>query len=63
MDQIAYAGFGGLGMPEICVIAGVAVLLFGGSKVGEMGRGMGEAIRNFKGAIREGDEAKKEVEK
>ena len=53
----------GLGMPEILVIAAVAVLLFGGTKVAEMGKGMGEGIRNFKSALREGEEAKREVER
>ena len=57
---IQLAGFAGLGFPEICVIAAVAVLLFGGKKVGDLGKGLGEGIRNFKTALK-GDEDKPEV--
>ena len=53
----------GLGFPEVLVIAAVAVLLFGGKKVGELGKGLGEGIRNFKTAIKGDEETKKEEEK
>ena len=50
-----------LGMPELLVIVGVAVLLFGGKKIPEVAKGIGLGIRNFKTAIRE--EPQPEVEK
>ena len=40
----------------------LAVLLFGGKKVGELGKGLGEGIRNFKTALK-GDEEKVEEKK
>ncbi len=49
-----------LGMPELLVILGVAVLLFGGKKIPEVAKGLGEGIRNFKNALK-GDP--KEIEK
>ena len=50
-----------LGFPELLVILGVAVLLFGGKKIPELAKGLGEGIRHFKTALK--DEAKGEPEK
>ena len=44
-----------LGLPELMVILVVAVLLFGGKKIPEVAKGLGEGIRNFKSALK-GDE-------
>jgi sec-independent protein translocase protein TatA len=47
--------FGGkLGFPELCILAFIALLFFGPSKLGDLGKGLGEAISNFKGAMKEG---------
>ena len=59
--QIAGA-LGGLGFPEILIIALVAILLFGGKKVGDLGKGLGEGIRNFKSALKGDDEKDAKVE-
>jgi len=42
-----------LGMPEILVILVVAVLLFGGKKIPELAKGLGEGIKNFKHAMKD----------
>lgn len=51
-----------IGFPELLVILGVAVLLFGGKKIPEVAKGLGEGIRNFKTALK-GDEDKGDTKK
>ncbi len=57
---------------EIIIILAVIVLIFGGAKLPELGKGIGEAIKNFKKSVTEPkeinvtpgkDEEKKEEEK
>jgi sec-independent protein translocase protein TatA len=50
------AGFGGLSGTELMVVLGVAVLLFGGKKIPEVAKGLGEGIKNFKNAMRADEE-------
>jgi sec-independent protein translocase protein TatA len=45
--------FGSIGMPELIVIFVVALLVFGPSKLPDLGKSLGEAIRGFKKAINE----------
>ncbi|HLK20535.1 MAG TPA: twin-arginine translocase TatA/TatE family subunit [Bryobacteraceae bacterium] len=45
--------FRSIGLPELLVILVVAVLLFGGKKIPELAKGLGEGIKNFKGAMKE----------
>lgn len=39
-----------IGTPELILILGVALLLFGGNKLPELARGLGKGIREFKDA-------------
>jgi sec-independent protein translocase protein TatA len=41
-----------IGLPELLVILAVAVLLFGGKKIPEVAKGLGEGIRNFKNSLK-----------
>jgi sec-independent protein translocase protein TatA len=44
--------FGGkIGLPELLLIMGIALLIFGPKKLGELGKGLGEGIRNFKSSM------------
>ena len=51
----------GLGFPEIILILVIVILIFGTSRIPELGKGLGEGIRNFKKSVRndDGDETKK----
>ncbi len=46
---------GSLGMPELLLIAVVVIIVFGGGKLPQLGRGLGEGIRNFREGMREGE--------
>lgn len=43
--------FGRLGPMELLIIFGVVVLLFGGKKIPEIAKGLGEGIREFKASM------------
>ena len=51
--------FGSLGIGEILVIGLIAVVIFGGSRMADLGKGLGDGVRNFKRALREGEDDKK----
>ena len=42
-----------IGVPELLVILVVAVLLFGGKKIPELAKGLGQGIKNFKEALKD----------
>ncbi len=46
----------GLGTQELMIILIIVVILFGATRLPQIGRGIGEAIRNFKKATSEKDE-------
>ncbi|GAB4390125.1 MAG: twin-arginine translocase TatA/TatE family subunit [Thermodesulfovibrionales bacterium] len=46
----------GLGMQELVIILVIVVILFGATRLPEIGKGIGQAIRNFKKATSEPDE-------
>ncbi|HUE84336.1 MAG TPA: twin-arginine translocase TatA/TatE family subunit [Pyrinomonadaceae bacterium] len=55
---------GGLGTPELIVIAIVIVLLFGATRLPQLAKALGQSKRAFKEGLDESDkEAQKEIEK
>lgn len=49
----------GLGVWEIILIFGLLILVFGAKRIPEIGRGLGEGIRNFKGSVKGDEESRK----
>jgi sec-independent protein translocase protein TatA len=45
-----------LGVPELLVLFMILVLIFGASKIPQLGKGLGEGIRNFKKGLRAADD-------
>jgi sec-independent protein translocase protein TatA len=48
---------------HLLLIVAIVLLLFGPSKFASLGKGLGEGIRNFKAAMKDGEAEKKEEEK
>jgi sec-independent protein translocase protein TatA len=43
-----------LGIPELLVILFIVILIFGASRLPELGKGIGKGIKNFKEATKDG---------
>ena len=41
----------GLGLPELAIILVIVILIFGASRLGDIGSGLGKAIRGFKDSM------------
>ena len=55
---------GGLGLPELIVILGIALLVFGGTRLPGIAKSLGKAIREFRGLGKEiTDESEEPTEK
>jgi sec-independent protein translocase protein TatA len=52
-----------LGIPELTIIFLIIIVLFGANKIPQIGKGLGEGIRNFKKGIKEGEEPQQIPEK
>jgi sec-independent protein translocase protein TatA len=48
---------GSIGFTELLFIFLIVVILFGASRIPEIGRGLGAGIQNFKSAMRSGGES------
>jgi len=45
--------FGSLGLPELLIVLFIVVLIFGANRLPSLARGMGSAIKEFKGGMKD----------
>jgi sec-independent protein translocase protein TatA len=48
---------GSLGVPELLLILFILLLIFGASRIPEIARSLGEAIKEFRRGLEEGEES------
>jgi sec-independent protein translocase protein TatA len=41
----------GLGLPELAIVLVIVILIFGASRLGDIGSGLGKAIRGFRDSV------------
>jgi len=61
--MISLAGPAGLGPLELLIILGIVVVLFGASRIGDIGKGVGRGIREFRRELKDGAEEGETPEK
>ncbi len=59
---LEWRGMGEFSIWHWLLVLAIFLLLFGTSKLADVGKGLGEGIRNFKAAMKEPEEKKKEKE-
>ena len=50
--------FQSLGPAELLIILAIVVVLFGATRIGDIGKGIGRGIREFRREVKEGQEEK-----
>lgn len=53
--------FGSLGVPELLLILVIVIIIFGAGKLPQLGKGLGEGIRNFKDSVKHDETPKKDA--
>jgi sec-independent protein translocase protein TatA len=59
-SQFAILDFG---MPELVIILAIVLLLFGGKKLPELSKSLGESMKNLKDGFNEANGAKEDLKK
>jgi len=49
--------------PDLLIVVIVALLFFGGKKIPDLAKGLGEGIKNFKSSVKNEEESKEEGKK
>ena len=53
--------FGSLGLPELLIILLIVIIIFGANKLPQLGKGLGQGMRNFKDSIKDASDEKPPV--
>jgi len=61
--QLAGGLPGGLGPLELLIILGIVVVLFGATRLTDIGKGLGKGIREFRREMKDEDKPEEEAEK
>jgi sec-independent protein translocase protein TatA len=48
---------GRIGLTELLILLVIALVVFGGGKIADVGKGIGDAVKNFKKGMKEDDDA------
>jgi len=54
---------GSLGFPEVLLIFVIVLFVFGTRRIGDLGKGLGEGIRNFKRGLRDDDKEEEKADR
>lgn len=46
------AFIGGLGVPELLIILLIVVIIFGATRLPQLGKGLGQGLKNFKDSVK-----------
>ncbi|HET9765736.1 MAG TPA: twin-arginine translocase TatA/TatE family subunit [Thermoanaerobaculia bacterium] len=49
----------GLGVQELLILLAIVLLIFGSTRLPQLGKGLGESIRNFRQGLRGGDDSER----
>jgi sec-independent protein translocase protein TatA len=51
-----------IGAPELLIVLAIVVVLFGATRIGDIGKGLGRGIKEFRKEIKDVDDDKKKTE-
>ena len=51
-----------IGAPELLIVLAIVVVLFGATRIGDIGKGIGRGIREFRSEVKDGEDKDKPAE-